>query len=128
MKKIKTILISFFLLILVLQGCYNDKEELVYPDSVNCDTTTHISYSLTIVPIIENHCLGCHGNNEHNSLGGNLNLEGHSNIIIPVNNGSLLKSIEHQPGASPMPKNSPKLPNCKIETIKKWIDAGAANN
>jgi hypothetical protein len=128
MKKINAILIPCLLLILVLQGCYNDKEELVYPDSANCDTTSNVSYSLNIVPIIQNYCLGCHSNNEHNNSGGNINLEGYSNLMVPVNNGSLLKSIQHQPGASPMPKNSPKLPECKIATIKKWIDAGAPNN
>jgi hypothetical protein len=128
MREIKIIFSPFFFLMLILQACYNDKEEIIYPASANCDTTSNVSYSLSITPIINAHCLACHGSRVYNSSGGKLNLEGYSNIFIPVNNGSLLKSIQHEPGAPPMPKNSAKLSDCDILTIKKWIDAGAPNN
>jgi hypothetical protein len=122
MKKILITITSF---IFVLQGCYYDKEEILYPS--DCDTTD-VTYSLTVTPIINNHCLACHGSSNYNSLGGNLNLEGYNNIIIPVNSGALLNAIEHNTGYSPMPKNSPQLSDCDILKIKKWIEAGASNN
>jgi hypothetical protein len=127
MKKIKTIFIPLFF-ILILQACYNDKEEIIYPASANCDTTSNVSYASAITPIINAHCLACHGSGVFTSSGGNLNLDGYSNISVPVSNGSLLKSIQHQAGVSPMPKNAQKLSDCNISIIKKWIDAGAPNN
>jgi hypothetical protein len=36
--------------------------------------------------------------------------------------------ISHSPGYRYMPKYGPKLPDCEIAGIKKWIDAGAPNN
>jgi hypothetical protein len=89
MREIKIIFSPFFFLMLILQACYNDKEEIIYPASANCDTTSNVSYSLSITPIINAHCLACHGSRVYNSSGGKLNLEGYSNIFIPVNNGSL---------------------------------------
>jgi hypothetical protein len=123
----KKILITITSSLFIFQACYYDKEEILYPSDKSCDTA-NVTYSLTVSPIINNYCLACHGSSNFNSLGGNLNLEGYNNIIIPVNSGALLNSIEHNTGFSPMPKNSPQLSDCNILKIKKWIEAGAANN
>ena len=125
MRYLKNITISWAVL-LWLPGCYYDKSELLYP-STHCDTV-NISYNLTVKPIIVNYCLACHGANNHNSLGGNLNLDGYNNIITVAKNGVLVKSIRHEAGVSPMPKNSPALTECHILKIEKWISSGATNN
>lgn len=115
------------LLLSLLQACYYDKEAIIYPQSGYCDTA-RVTYALVVSPIINNYCLACHSSSAYNSLGGNLNLQGYSNIMVPISSGILLKSIEHNPDASAMPKNSPKLSPCNISKIKEWIDAGAPNN
>jgi hypothetical protein len=121
----KNIIIIIAFSLFTFQSCYYDKEDLLYP--FDCDTT-NITYSLTVTPIINDHCLACHGSSNYNSLGGNLNLEGYNNIMVPVNSGALLNAIEHNAGYSPMPKNSPQLSDCNILKIKKWIEAGASDN
>jgi hypothetical protein len=110
-----------------LTACYFDKEAIVYPGNANCDTT-NITYSSSVIPIVRSHCYSCHGASKFNSLGANINLEGYSNLTIPANNGTLMKSIEHQAGASPMPKNASKLSDCDITTIRLWINSGSPNN
>jgi mono/diheme cytochrome c family protein len=107
------------------QGCYYDKSELLYPSS--CDTL-NITYTQTVKPVLNAYCLSCHGASVYNTLGGSVNLDGHTNLVVPVENGTLLKSIRHEAGASPMPKNQQKMPDCQITQIEKWILSGAPNN
>lgn len=125
MKKLQS-LIPVVVLVLLFQGCYYDKSDLVYP-SAACDTTG-VTYSQTIKPLVGNYCLACHGSNNYSSLGGNLNLDGYNNLSSAVKSGVLLKSIKHEAGASPMPKNSPQLSECHIAQIEKWISSGSQNN
>lgn len=110
--------------IALLQGCYYDVEEELYPESLTCDTTT-ITYSGSVYPILADNCLSCHSTA---AVNGGVVLEGHSNAAIYANNGRLLGAITHASGFSPMPKNLPKLPDCDIATIRMWIEAGAPNN
>ncbi len=112
----------------LLVSCYKDKEELLYPDMAACDTASVISYTNHIVPIVSNYCYACHGNSNYLSAGGNLNLEGYANISIPIQDGALIKSINHVSGVSSMPKNSPKLSSCKIKMIQDWVNQGFPNN
>jgi hypothetical protein len=60
--------------------------------------------------------------------GSGIVLEGYDKIIVAVHNGLLIESIIHGPDATPMPKGAPKLSDCKINTIKKWVEDGALNN
>ena len=109
-----------------LSGCYNDTEEQLYGASVcNLDIVT---YALSVQPIISNNCYACHSQANAPANGSGIVLEGYAKLIIAVNNGLLVESISHGPNASPMPKNAPKLSDCKINTIKKWIESGALNN
>jgi hypothetical protein len=52
----------------------------------------------------------------------------YSDVILRVDDGSLIGSINHDNGFSPMPKGSSKLNLCNITVIQKWIDDGAPNN
>ena len=51
-------------------GCYYDVEEVLYP-SGECNTDS-VTYSLVVLPILEQQCYGCHTGP---SLSGNVNLE-----------------------------------------------------
>jgi mono/diheme cytochrome c family protein len=124
MKSLSIILVICIAL-LATQGCYYDKEEILYPSA--CDTTA-VTYAQTVKPMINAYCLSCHGTSSYNTLGGAMNLDGYTNLIKQVQNGQLLKSIKHEAGASPMPKNQQQLSDCNIAKIQRWINATAPNN
>lgn len=109
-------------------GCYKDKEELLYPDSVNCGSSLEVSYSNHVVPIVLSNCYSCHGSSVYSTSGGSINLEGHGNILVVAQNGLLVKSIRHSAGASPMPKNRSALSSCDVSTIENWVNQGIKNN
>jgi len=117
------------LMIVMLNGCYYDNEEELYPSSANCDTE-NMSYSNDVWPVISASCTGCHGGATPT---GDIPLENYNDVAaaaaISVGNyGSLYGAISHANGNSPMPKNSDKLSDCTISKIKAWIDQGSLDN
>ncbi|MBP1667706.1 MAG: hypothetical protein H6Q21_72 [Bacteroidetes bacterium] len=126
--KIPGCLILFaILLLMMVSSCYYDSEEYLYPNtSSQCDTTD-VTYSKSVVPIIQNSCLSCHSNSTA-ALGGNIKLEDYADVKLRADDHRLLGSIEHQSGYSPMPQGSKKLDDCKISTVRIWVNAGAPNN
>jgi cytochrome c5 len=115
--------IALFLLSLLTNSCYNDKEEILYPQSV-CDTA-NITYSRSVVPVLSANCTSCHGGNTPSA---GISLDNYNGIKTVADNGKLLGAVSHTAGFSPMPKNGAKMSSCNITKIKKWIDAGALNN
>ncbi len=89
-----------------------------------CDTAL-FTYSGAIKPVMNAKCTGCH---KPGNLGGNIDLSTYDAVKIVALNGKLYGSIAHQPGYSPMPKNSAKLSDCEIRQVQKWIAAGTPNN
>lgn len=90
----------------------------------NCDTSV-FSYSGAVKNTIQNKCVGCHN---PASLGGNVDLSTYNSVKTVALNGKLYGSITQQSGFAAMPKNSPKLSDCEIKQIQKWISAGTLNN
>lgn len=109
--------------ILGLSSCYYDSEENLYPSS-GC-STENVSFSNDVKPILLNSCLSCHNNV---ALQGNITLETYDDVIVYVNNGTLLGSIKHDGGFKAMPQNANKLDDCRISKVESWINAGALNN
>ncbi|HOW24555.1 MAG TPA: hypothetical protein PK711_02705 [Bacteroidales bacterium] len=103
----------------ILQGAKNNS-----CSQTECDTI-NITYALTVRPILQNSCLGCHSGA---APSGGIRLETHSDVLAVVNNGKLLGTIRHEQGYSAMPKNGAKLDACYITQIEKWIKNGAPNN
>jgi hypothetical protein len=121
------ILLSILLIIIFLPTCYYDSEEYLFPQVNNqCDTTSY-TFSADVKPILENNCYSCHSNNT-SSFGGGIKLEDHADVAAQGSNGSLMGSITHSNGFSPMPQGEAKLEDCKITIIRKWIEAGMLNN
>lgn len=119
--------VLLFLFPLLLSACYFDNEEDLYgnPADADCDVTD-VSFSADVNPIIQANCItGCHSA-VNQSFG--IVLETYDQIKNEAQNERFFKSINHESGASPMPKNRPKLPQCDIDKIKAWIDAGLPNN
>lgn len=123
MMKNFVIIIAVALFFVGVSGCYYDVEEDLYP-TIEC-STADMSYQNDIFPIIDNNCLGCH---DAASNFGGITLEGYDLLKVYVSNNQLLGVIKHEPGFSPMPKNSAQLLECEIEKIEAWIANGAPNN
>jgi len=107
-----------------ISGCYYDHEETLYPES-KCTVPATSTFSGDVLLLLNRNCNSCHGGV---SPSANINLTTHTEVMKYVNNGSLMGSINHASGYSAMPKNSTKMSACEIETIQKWIDAGALSN
>lgn len=97
------------------------------PNSSNCGTcdTSLYKYSADIKPIIDTWCVSCHTSG---NAGGGYNFDFYSGVAVSAGNGSLLGSIKHQSGFSPMPKGSTQLSSCYITKIQNWVNAGYPNN
>jgi uncharacterized membrane protein len=108
--------------IALLQSCYNDKEELLYPDSgrpVDC-TTISAKFSTDVSPIIRNKCAtsGCH---DAAASGG----------FVFQNYTQISAAKERIKASAVVNKTMPKggaLPQSEINILKCWIEAGAPNN
>lgn len=104
----------------ILQGARNNACE-----ESGCDST-NASYSSDIRPILELHCLGCHSYPA--AAGGGIPLDSHTDLVNYATNGQLIGAITAQPGYTSMPLGQPLLDNCKIATIRQWINEGMQNN
>ena len=90
-----------------------------------CDTSA-VTYSGNILPILQRNCYGCHSG--ANPISGR-SFEGYDNFYFwAVEQGRVYGAVNHLSGFSPMPKNNPKLPECELAQINKWIREGARNN
>ncbi len=86
-----------------------------------CDTI-NVTYSSTVLPILQNACLNCHSGVYTPFLAS------YDSVAFYANNSKLDCVIKWQSGCSPMPKGGSQLSACKIKQIEIWIKAGAPNN
>lgn len=124
MKRIGLVAL-FVSVALIIQSCYYDSEEILYPGSTNCNPIIAPSFTIDVLPLLNFRCNNCHSGV---SPSAGIKLNSHAEVIKYVNNGSLLGSIKHNSGYSPMPKNGTKLTVCQIDLIQTWIGQGALNN
>lgn len=120
----KTILLAAIIFVASLQSCYYDNEEDLYPQPPPCDTS-FITYSESIWPVINDNCTNCHSGS---APSGNIRLSNYDEIVDAANDGSLLGTIRHDAGWSPMPKGGAKLPDCDITKIEMWVADGSPDN
>ena len=111
-------------LLLSLNGCYYDKEDILYPEA-SCENVVNPTFSGDILPLINVRCNSCHSGP---SASAGIKLESYADIVKQVNSGALMGSIQHASGYSAMPKNGSKLSGCEIQKIQAWIDSGLNNN
>ena len=109
-------------------GCYKDNAEEMYPPAgggSTCDTS-NVTYSNTVNAIITTKCAtaGCHADIYTTGI----DLSTYAGVASIAASGKLMASITHSGSASAMPKGLPKLDDCSIAKIKKWVDDGAPNN
>ena len=124
MKKITLILFAFLISMAFLNtGCYYDKAEILYPDTV-CDTAA-VKYSSTIAPVLSSFCNSCHSGTTPSA---GIKLDAYNDVAIQAANGRLWGAVSHATSYSAMPENAAKLNTCNLAKIKKWLDAGYPNN
>jgi len=122
------IVAAFF--ILILAGCFYDNEEALYlqVDLSPPADTVPVTYQGDVLPVLQTYCYECHSISKASSKGKGTILEGYSNVIPAVSDGSLYGSISWDPAFVRMPYRASKLPPAEIFRIKKWIDDGAPDN
>lgn len=105
-----------------LQGCYYDKEELLYHKTGGVDcTTVSAKFSTDIAPVIKSKCAtaGCH--DAAGSAGGTV-LETYTQIAgmsARINQRALVDKT--------MPPSAP-LTTTEIAALTCWINSGTPNN
>ena len=88
--------------------------------------TDNRSFSSHIAPILQTHCITCHSGPLPS---GGYDFTIYSGVKKAVDNNRLVGAIQWQQGFTAMPYGSAaKIPDCAINQIKAWVDAGAPNN
>jgi hypothetical protein len=114
-----------------LAGCYNDSKQELYPAVTNpnptgCDTA-NLTFSAKVLPIFTSSCAisGCHN---ATTKAANYDLSNHAGAKAAADAGRLLGAIKHLPSHQPMPQGKPKLDDCSIAKVEKWISLGTKND
>lgn len=108
-----------------ITSCYYDNEEDLYQYiKTDCDTA-NVTYSLSIAPIMQTYCNGCHSASAPSA---GIITSTHAGLQVIAQSGSLYGSMTHASQYSPMPKDSPKVSDCMLSKLRIWIAAGAQNN
>jgi hypothetical protein len=89
-----------------------------------CDTISTVTFNLTLGPIIENTCRGCHSGANPS---GNTRLENYDDIAILVASGQLMGVLNATSPYLQMPPSGALSP-CRIRQFELWIDDGFLNN
>jgi cytochrome c len=106
--------------------------EPVPPPGATNDPSQPDFYTLRVRPVFVHNCAHCHFGWAHR---GGFAMDTRAAMmkggkdgaaIVPGNpNASrLMKALRHEPGPKPMPQNR-KLSDRDIETVRRWIEAGA---
>lgn len=118
----KTTIICTCLLVLSITGCYNDKEDLLYPSAANGDCSSiSATFSVDIQNIMQNKCStsGCH--DAATGAGGSV-LITHAQISGAANRINQRCIIDKT-----MPPAAP-LTATEVAALKCWIASGTPNN
>jgi hypothetical protein len=114
-------ILSFFIV-----SCYYDNEEALYPTlNTTCDTT-NVTFSGTVVSLLNNSCYSCHSNKNAASKGNNVRLQDYADV--KSRNVSVSESMKHTGPYSPMPKNGGKVNPCSITQFDIWVRIGMPDN
>lgn len=122
MKKI----LAFCIGVIALSSCYNDKADQLYPVAGGCDTTT-ATFAKDVLPVMQQKCAtsGCHDATTKQS---GYNLGTYLDVKQCVADMQLLGVIRQTSGFKAMPQGAPKLDDCTINKITRWVNLGAQNN
>ena len=83
----------------------------------SCDTT-NVTFNKSVVPVFETNCYGCHS---QPNPAYNIDLKNQDDLARIVEDGSLVGSVKHLAGYSPMPKGY-NMSDCDIAKIVIWAN------
>ncbi len=89
-----------------------------------CDTS-EVRFEATVRPILNRHCVNCHGGS---SPQGGLDYSNFLGVKQSAKSSAFLGSVRHEAGFSAMPKNGLKMSACEIAALEIWVAAGAKND
>ena len=107
---------------LLMWSCEDDDAK---PDPVQsqdlCDSLDY-TYNADVMSIINTNCATgyCHGG----AGAGGVYMADYAELKTVASGGKFLKALKHEVGASPMPKNQPKLADSAIQIIECWVQNG----
>ena len=101
----------------IAQGAQNNQCEN------SCDTT-NVTYSSSIVPILQTNCNGCPSGA---TPSGSINLSGYQDVRTFAQNGRLWGAVNHSTGYRAMPSGG-QLTACNLDKLRIWITDGSLNN
>jgi hypothetical protein len=112
----KSLKIIFIILIGIIFSCESNTYEEISGD------VTNPTYTLNVKSIIYNNCISC-----HSSTGGEFpTMETYLQVKNVAQNGNMICRIDDQSCGSVMPQSG-RMPQTKINTIKKWKINGCPN-
>lgn len=124
MKRLFNSIAAITIFSFLFVSCYYDNEEALYPTLSNSCDTTNVTYSGTIVPILQSSCLTCHATPP---LGGtSRSLTTYSEVV--ANAPRITGSIKQLSGFLAMPQNGGKIKSCSITQWDIWLRNGMPNN
>lgn len=106
-------------LVVIVQSCYYDNEEELYPGA-DCGIE-NVTFSADILPLVQANCAisGCHVAGTGRTI-----LTEHARIKAVADNGQLNQRVFI---SKDMPPSGP-LSSCQMKVLKAWIEQGAPNN
>lgn len=111
----------------MVASCYNDSKEALYANfnTGGCDTTSGISYSEDVSPILNANCAvsGCHVGSSPQS---GIDFSDYNDVRQAARSGKLVGRITANTGSVMPPTGA--LDAAKINQIETWVDAGACDN
>ncbi len=121
-NKLTITLLLIFFSIAILNSCYYDKAELLYPGSnqtVDC-TTVQAKFSTEVLPLVTSKCAiaTCH----NSTASGGIILQNYAQIYA-----AKIRIYTRGVTEKSMPPTGALLPS-EINIIQCWIDGGALNN
>ncbi len=122
--KSKLRLVPFILTFILFVACTKKKVEpkpVISDSSSTCDLISSISYSKTVVPIINSNCIACH------DASTGIKLDTYDHLQPFVLSGQFIGCLNGDQNYQQMPTNS-KLDSCDFKVLKIWVDEGAKNN
>jgi len=125
MRRLSLFFAIFVFFLLSVVSCYYDNEEALYPAFGTACDTADVTFSTTIVPVLNNNCLSCHSNTTAAGSGNNIRLEDYADVKARV--VAVTGSIKHTGSYFPMPKNGGKIKACSITQFDIWVRIGMPN-
>ncbi|HRY31492.1 MAG TPA: hypothetical protein P5531_00830 [Bacteroidales bacterium] len=119
----------YSILILLAWGfvsCYNDNEEYLYQHLTDqtCDTV-NVTFSGTILPIMNQYCVKCHSTA---SPSAGISLDNYAGVSAVAATGQLWGSVSWTGNFSAMPQGENQLSPCNLSKIRAWLNKAYPND